>query len=37
MSRTYHLGTFYLATACRGDLTGILKGDVPLFTNVRYD
>jgi peptide/nickel transport system substrate-binding protein len=29
------LGAFYLATAHRNDLTGILKGDIPLFTNVR--
>ena len=29
------LGTFYLATAYRRDLTGILKGDIPLFANVR--
>jgi peptide/nickel transport system substrate-binding protein len=29
------LGAFYLATAYRSDLTGILKGDIPLFTNVR--
>jgi peptide/nickel transport system substrate-binding protein len=29
------LGAFYFATAYRRDLTGIMKGDIPLFTNVR--
>ena len=35
MSRTYHSSTFYLATAYRRDLPDILKGDIPLFTNLR--
>ena len=29
------LGAFFFASAYRNDLTGILKGSVPLFTNVR--
>jgi peptide/nickel transport system substrate-binding protein len=29
------LGAFFFATAYRNDLTGILKGGIPLFTNVR--
>jgi hypothetical protein len=29
------LGAFFFASADRKDRTGILKGSVPLFTNVR--
>jgi hypothetical protein len=29
------LGAFFFATAYHNDLTGILKGGIPLFTNVR--
>ena len=29
------LGTFFFAAAYRKNLTGILKGSIPLFTNVR--
>ena len=29
------LGAFFFASAYRSDLTGVLKGSIPMFTNVR--